>query len=130
MAFRIDARLPVHLAGPEDGHARASDHAFLLVEQGLDPAIQRGALAFREAAFAPDHDTAPGSGPPACACCTGRPPFATALATLFHDRAKGTAPFFAAVHAVGSPRGLAHARAALATDPFLLARYRMAGGLG
>lgn len=124
MPDRLDARVPVRLAGGLDG--TVAEGTLVLVEHGLDLTLFRAAPVLRAAVFAPPHDAAGAVGL-ACPCCVGRAPFASELGALFQERARGTLPFFLAVLAIGSPCGLARAHAALSSDPFLVARYRFVG---
>ncbi len=129
MADRIDARVPVHLALAAMPDGFDADMVVVLVEQvlvdrGFDVRPPGKALVFRTARFAPLHGQDVATVP-SCLCCVGRVPFATELGALFQERARGTVPFFGTVLAVGSEHGLAHARAALRADPFLLGRYRL-----
>ena len=129
MPDRIDARVPVRLAAalaaaPPDGTMMLFETG-ALVEAGLALPPGRGDAWLRRVRFTPDHEPDAGAAALACPCCTGRAPFATTLGALFNERARGTAPFFGAVLAVGSPSGLDHARRALGADPFLLGRYRL-----
>ncbi len=122
MPDRIDARVPVRLADRMPD--RLADGALVLVERGLDVLPPRGGAAARLADFAPSHETI--DPLLACQCCAGRAPFAAELGRLFTERARGEVAFFRSVVAVGTPRGLDQARDALASDPFLLGRYRLA----
>ena len=124
MPDRIDARVPVRLATAID--ITAEEATLVLVDEDLNLLPPPGRIPLRPARFAPPHEEVLSGTAPSCACCTGRSPFATELGALFTERATGTAPFFRAILAVGTKRGLEHARAALATDPLLLGRYRLA----
>ena len=108
----MDARLPLRF-GPLE--TRAPDEAVLTDGPASPPAP----AATFEAASAPAH--APG-----CACCTPRSAAATALASLFRDRAISGARPFRSVLAVVGPPGEAAIRAALDTDPLVSARFRLA----
>jgi hypothetical protein len=109
--LRIDARLPVRFAPL---HTRRPDEA-VLTDGAAAPAPS--------ARFMP----AGGAHGAGCACCVPRSGAATALATLFRERAVG-GPAFAGVLAVVGAAGEAAVRAALAADPLVSARFREAGG--
>lgn len=127
MAF-IDARVPVRLslAG-----APPADAAFLLEGEPDAPGcvpgcVPPGAAVARFALPAPTA-VAPSAHPAGCACCTPRGPVAEALGRLFLARARGEVGFFRSVIArPASPAGEAAIRAALAGDPLVSARFRLA----
>ena len=60
--------------------------------------------------------------PTGCACCVARGADAAALDRLFLDRVRGTIPWFTRVVV---PEDSAALRAAVATDPVLMARFRL-----
>ncbi len=64
--------------------------------------------------------------PQACACCLPRGGAALALGSLFMARARGEVGLFRAVRVVSlTEAGEAAVRRALATDPVVLARFRL-----
>ena len=60
-----------------------------------------------------------------CACCTARTPAAQTLSRLFMQRARGEVAFFRRVLVDGRDAEAA-VRAALASDPVAVARFRLA----
>lgn len=103
---RIDARIAVFLAEAADP---AREDVFWLVE---------------DAAAAPWAGAA--GHAPGCACCVARGPVAEMLGRLFRARAVGEVPFFTRLGAVpAGPAGAAALRAALESDNFVSACYRL-----
>lgn len=62
---------------------------------------------------------------PGCNCCVSRSGAAQAMAALFVARARGEVAFFPRLLVALDAAGTAAARAALAEDRFVAARYRM-----
>jgi hypothetical protein len=115
MTLFMDARVPVRFAAPDQVGA---DDA-LLIEGGA-PAPSGHAVARFVLPEAPTH-------PIGCACCLPRGPVAEALTRLFLTRVRGEVGFFRAVLALpASEAGEAAIRAALADDPLVSARFRLA----
>ncbi|MBU8538289.1 hypothetical protein [Falsiroseomonas tokyonensis] len=124
MTWSLDARIPLHLASPEEAAARieaarqAGVKLALLIPESLQGVATQG---LPSAAFAPD-------GPrhaAACACCAGRPPVSAALDRLFQARVRGTAPWFDSVLAVVTDTTCrAEVETALMHDPLTQARFR------
>jgi hypothetical protein len=109
----MDARIPVFL-GPDA--VSAPDAAFLL--DGERPAPEGAVVAH----FIPGlarHGTG-------CACCVARGAAGEALGRLFLLRARGEVSFFRAVVVVCDEAGRAEVLAALAADPVVSARFRLA----
>lgn len=115
MTLFMDARVPVRFAaanqaGPEDA---------LLIE-GDAPAPAGRVVARFALPEQPAH-------PIGCACCLPRGPVAEALTKLFLARVRGEVAFFRAVVAQpASAAGEAAIRAALADDPLVSGRFRLA----
>ncbi|WP_428392049.1 hypothetical protein [Lichenicoccus sp.] len=104
----IDARIPVRFAAyvPQPSPAAA-----LIVGAGSAPSVAGWAATL---VLPPA-----GAHPVACACCGGRPAWATALTHLFQARARGEVGFFRAL-VVCLPDDQAVAlRDLLAADPYL-----------
>lgn len=68
---------------------------------------------------------APGAHGPGCACCAPRGAAAQALSDLFMRRARGSVEFRAVLVVAGDGEQTA-VRAALAADPVVSARFRLA----
>ncbi len=107
-----DARIPISFSGT------AGPDAAFLVEDGQNMPETGYAVRFTLAAAKPGHIAG-------CACCTPRSPAAAALTTMFHARARATAPFFTHITALASPAGQAAIRAAIVTDVVTRARFRV-----
>jgi len=115
MPLFVDARVPVRFGSVSDTDAGSA----LLIE-GDAPAPDGVAVA-RFTAEAPA-----GPHPPGCPCCATRSPAAVALAALFLARARGEVVFFRTVVAVcPAPEGQAAVRAAVESDPLVLAWFRV-----
>ena len=109
----IDARIPVRFGNL---HTRSDAEAVLTDECPTGPGAW-GYIAAGRATHAVD-----------CACCAPRNAAAVTLGTLFRSRATGAgAPFRGVLAAVG-PEAEAAVRAALETDPVVIARFRLAPG--
>ncbi len=106
----IDARLPVRFAPLAD---RTPGEA--LLTDGSNEAAPPLARFSLQAGHTPD-----------CLCCLPRSGAALALARLFRERAVGQGEPFRGVVAVVSPEGEAAIRVALATDPLVSGRFRLA----
>jgi hypothetical protein len=113
MPWSIDARIPIAFL---DDAVLAPDSALLL--EGDQPAPD-GAVVARFAAGIGRHGAN-------CACCVARGAVAEALGRLFLARAKGEVGFFRAVAVVCGEAGRAEVLAALAADPVVSARFRLA----
>jgi hypothetical protein len=119
----IDARVPVRLSPAGEPPA---DAAFLLEGDGKAP--EGAGPSAPVARFTPP---APSGHAIGCACCTPRGPVAEALGRLFLARARGEVGFFRSVIArPASAAGEAAIRAALADDPLVSARFRLAEQAG
>ena len=114
MPLFVDARVPVAFGSASDADAGSA----LLIE-GDAPAPNGVAIArFAGAALSGPH-------PPGCSCCSARSPAAVALGRLFLARARGEVAFFRTVVAVcRTPEGEAAVRAALESDPLVIAWFR------
>jgi hypothetical protein len=112
-----DPRIPVRLLAPGE---RPPAGAAVLVE-GEPPALpDQGRLVARFDLPSPGHALG-------CACCAPRNPAAAVLDRLFLMRVRGEAAFFRDVAAITrSDRGAAVIRDALARDPVIRARFRVA----
>lgn len=64
-----------------------------------------------------------------CRCCLQRTPAAETLGRLFLRRARGEVEFFSRVLVVGDAAAQLAVRAALQSDPVVVARFRLACGL-
>lgn len=121
MSLFLDARVPVRFAPADQaGPEQAGPDAAWLVQD--DTAAPAGVPVAKFALPAAMH-----GHPAACACCVPRGPVADALSRLFLARARGDVGFFRSV--IACPRdaaGAAAIRAALASDPVLRARFRLA----
>ncbi|HST74721.1 MAG TPA: hypothetical protein VLJ20_05055 [Acetobacteraceae bacterium] len=118
MPWSIDARVPVAFRAAA---AFAPEVALLL--EGDRPAPE-GAVVAR---FSPDLGQSDLAGHGAdCACCVPRGAVAQALGQLFLARARGEVSFFRSVIVVCGAAGHAEVLAALATDPVVSARFRLA----
>lgn len=120
-AMFLDTRIQVRLVSREDlaEALRAAPDAVLLAEEGIG--LPHGRAGEH---FAP---LAAGAHPVACACCGARGAAAIALDRLFLARAKGALPLFRTVLAVtSSADGEQGVRQALASDPVVPMRYRVA----
>lgn len=109
----IDARLPLRFGKPHD---RTPNEAVLT--DGPEP-YQPPSARF-------EGTTTPRTHPTDCACCNPRTAAALSLAALFQNRATTSTPAFTRVLAVVTPEGETAIRQALATDPLVSARYRLA----
>ena len=110
----LDARVPVHL----DPAAEPGADAALLVEG--EAAVPPGLPVARFTPAVQLH----GIG---CACCIPRGAVAEALGRLFLARARGEVAFFRSVIArPASEAGAAAIREALASDPLVSGRFRLA----
>ena len=108
--MRIDARIPVRF-GPVSTR-KPAEAVLLDREEACSPPAER---------FVPDAGHQAG-----CVCCTGRSAAALALAGLFRQRAvSNTAPFTGVVADVGAG-GAQAVRDALAQDPLVSGRFRLA----
>jgi hypothetical protein len=114
MPLFVDARVPVRFGSVSD-----AAHGSALLIEGDTPAPDGVAVArFTGAAASGPH-------PPGCPCCIARSPAAVALAALFLARARGEVGFFRTVLAVcRTPAGEAAVRAALESDPLVIAWFR------
>lgn len=77
-------------------------------------------------AMLPDMAPATTGHVPACACCVQRTPAAEVLGRLFQQRARGEVAFFRRVVVKSDAGGEDAIRAALASDPVVSARFRLA----
>jgi hypothetical protein len=113
MPWSVDARIPIVFRAD----AVCAPETALLLEG--DAPAQDGAVVVR---------FAPGLGRHAadCTCCVARGAVAEALGQLFLARAKGEVGFFRAVAVVCGEIGRAEVLAALAADPVVSARFRLA----
>jgi len=113
MPWSMDARIPVTLRADA---VSAPDTALLL--EGDAPA-PHGAVVAR---------FTPGLGPHGadCACCAARGAVADALGRLCLARARGEVGFFRSLAVVCGEAGRAEVLAALAADPVVSARFRLA----
>lgn len=119
MTLFMDARVPVRFAAPDQPGDQAGPEDALLIE-GDAPAPPGHAMARFVLPEKPAH-------PIGCACCLPRGPVAEALTKLFLARVRGEVAFFRAVVALpASAAGAAAIRAALADDPLVSARFRLA----
>jgi hypothetical protein len=109
----MDARIPVHFRADT---LCAPETALLL--EGDRPAPD-GAVVAR---FTPGL----GRHGPGCACRVARGAAGEALGRLFLARARGEVAFFRSVAVVCGAAAQAEVRAALATDPVVSARFRLA----
>jgi hypothetical protein len=113
MPWSLDARIPVAFRADT---LCAADAALLL--EGDCPA-PGGVVVAR---FTPGL----GRHGPGCACCVARGAVGEALGRLFLARARGEVAFFRSVAVVCGEAGQAEVLAALATDPVVSARFRLA----
>ena len=111
----IDARIPVRFGTLQ---TRAA-HEAVLTDTGLSGPGDWACIPDAQPSHAVAHALS-------CNCCSPRTAAAVALGALFRTRATGTgAPFRGVLAAVG-PYAEAAVRAALATDPVTVARFRLA----
>lgn len=113
MPWSIDARIPVSLHADA---ASAPEAAFLLERERWAP---EGAVVARFTTGLAPHRAN-------CACCVPRGEVARALGQLFVARARGEVGFFRSVAVVCGEAGWAEVLAALAADPVVSARFRLA----
>lgn len=113
MSWSIDARIPVALLAA----VVSAPETALLLEAG-SPAPNGAAVAYFTPGLARH-----GAG---CACCAPRGEVARALDRLFLARARGELGFFRSVAVVCGEAGWAEVLAALAADPVVSARFRLA----
>jgi len=113
---RIDARLPVRFGMLAD--VREGDAVLLPVGAAVPGGVPAAWLLSVPAAV-PEH-------PAGCTCCLPRNPAAQALGDLFLRRGRGEVGAFRSVLAVVSPDQAGQVRAALAADPLVSGRYRLA----
>ncbi len=109
-----DARIPVIFAPA----AAAGAGDAVLVEG--DAVVPAGLPVDRFAAGRPGHPTV-------CACCAPRGAVAVAMHRMFLARARGSIAFFGRLVVAAGPTGQAAVREALASDGFLIGRYRLEG---
>ncbi len=114
MAPFLDARIPVHFTPQAQAQAEC---AWLLQDDAPAPPDMPTAR-FHLPAVQADH-------PADCRCCQPRGPVVMALSGLFLARVRGEIGFFRHVIAITlNQQGEDAVKAALASDPFLLARFR------
>lgn len=128
MSRFLDARVPVRFALGHWSETDWSEPDTAWLIQGDGPAphgTPTGAPTGTPAArfHLPPIET---GHPPGCRCCLPRGPVAEALSRLFLARVRGEVAFFKSVTALPLDQaGAETIRAALATDPMLVARFRL-----